>query len=349
MRLNTMIAALRAYNPLDLLRFGRDVQTLIRMQFLYAALESGLLAALKTPSTKDDLVQKLDARHPELLEALLNVGLSLGELSCRNGIYRVKGKRSLAVTGEKGDPLAALVQASLNHYNSSYLNLASRMHGAPSDNQLDEIGDTVARCSKLYAPFFQSFVSDAVAGKGALRILDIGCGSGIYLHDAYEANPGVSGIGIDMDRAVVEQARRNLAGWDIGDRFTIINGDIRVPPAGLSGSFDLITMFNVVYYFKTEERPALFRSVQSMLSPGGRIALATNVQGEPKDISSSHLNLVTSSIAGCTPLPVLGEVTSLLKDSGFDQIKVTRLIPGTALYGILATAKPSPPSAAGLA
>jgi 4-hydroxy-2,2'-bipyrrole-5-carbaldehyde O-methyltransferase len=237
--------------------------------------------------------------------------------------------------------VAALYQASLNHHNSSYLNLASRMRGIPSDNRLGEIGDTVARASKIYAPFFQSFVSDTVAGKGALRILDIGCGSGIYLHDACEANPGVSGIGIDMDRAVVEQARRNLAGWGISDKFTIVDGDIRVPPTGLSGTFDLITMYNMIYYFKTEERPALFRCVQSILSPGGRIALVSNVQGEPKDVSSSHLNLVTSSIEGCTPLPALDEVTSLLRDSGFEQVKVTRLIPGIALYGVLATAKAS--------
>jgi SAM-dependent methyltransferase len=349
MKLKTLIAALRAYNPLDLLRFGRDAQTLIRVQFLYAAIDSGLLAALKTPATRDDLVQKLDARRPELLEALLNVGISVGELSCGNGVYRVKGKRSLAVTGEKGDPLAALYQASLNHHNSSYLNLASRMRGVPSDNRLDEIGDTVARASKIYAPFFQSFVSDTVAGKGALRILDIGCGSGIYLHDAYEANSSVSGMGIDMDQAVVERTRRNLAGWGIGDKFTIIGGDIRVPPAGLSGNFDLITMYNVIYYFKPEERPALLHSVRSMLSPCGRVAIATNVQGQPKDFSSSHLNLVTSSIEGCTPLPLLGEVTSLLRDSGFEQIKVTRLIPGTALYGIMATTEASQSSTAGLA
>jgi len=339
MKLNTLIAELRVQNPLVLLQFVRDQQTLWRIDFLYAAIDSGLLAALKTPSTKEELITKLEVRRQELLEALLNVGLSLGEISCRNGVYKVKGKRSLAVTGKKGDPLAALVQASLNHHASSYLNLASRLHGAPLDNRLGEIGDTVARCSKLYAPVFQSLVTDTVAGKGALRILDIGCGSGIYLHDAYKANSEVSGIGIDMDRAVVEQAQRNLAGWGIGDKFTIIDGDFRVPPDGLSGTFDLILMFNLIYYFKTEERPAFLRSVRSMLSPGGRVAVATNVQGEPKDMSSSHLNLVVSSIEGCTPLPALGEITSLLKNSGFEQIKVTKLVPGTALYGIVAAAK----------
>ena len=106
-------------------------------------------------------------------------------------------------------------------------------------------------------------------------------------------------------------------------------------------------MYNVIYYFKAQERPGLLRSIRSMLSPGGRIALATSVRGEPKDMLSSHFNLVTSSIAGCTPLPTLDEVTSLLRDSGFELIKVTRLIPGTAMYGIVATAKASPSGAAG--
>jgi hypothetical protein len=65
MRLNTLIAALRAYNLLDLLRFARDVQTLIRVQFLYAAIDSGLLAALKTPATRTTWPRSLmpDARN----------------------------------------------------------------------------------------------------------------------------------------------------------------------------------------------------------------------------------------------------------------------------------------------
>jgi 4-hydroxy-2,2'-bipyrrole-5-carbaldehyde O-methyltransferase len=221
------------------------------------------------------------------------------------------------------------------------------MHGAPSCNHPDEIGDLVARASKAYVPFLRGFISDTVAGKRASRILDIGCGSGIYLRDAYEANPGVSGMGIDMDPAVVEQARRNLAEWNIADKFTILEGDIRVAPAKLSGSFDLITMYNMIYYFKSEERPLFMRAVRSMLSPGGRVALATTVRGEPKDITSSHLNLVISSTKGCTPLPTVDEITSLLKDSGFEQVDVTRLIPGIGFYGTVATARASPSGAAG--
>ena len=71
MKLSALIAALRIQVPLVLLRFARDVQALTRIDFLYAAIDSGLLEEVRTPSTKKELVTKLEVRRPELLEALL--------------------------------------------------------------------------------------------------------------------------------------------------------------------------------------------------------------------------------------------------------------------------------------
>jgi hypothetical protein len=48
----------------------RDWQAFVRMHFIYAAHESGLLEALSTPASRDDLIQKLNVRRPEILEAL---------------------------------------------------------------------------------------------------------------------------------------------------------------------------------------------------------------------------------------------------------------------------------------
>ena len=47
---------------------------------------------------------------------------------------------------------------------------------------------------------------------------------------------------------VVEQAKQNMENGGLSDKFRIIAGDIRVPHDGLEGPFDLITLYNIIYY-----------------------------------------------------------------------------------------------------
>jgi hypothetical protein len=79
----------------------RDWQAFVRMHFIYTAFESGLLEALSIPSYRNDLIQKLNVKRPEILEALLDVGLSVKELAYKDGTYSIKGKRSKAVGGKR--------------------------------------------------------------------------------------------------------------------------------------------------------------------------------------------------------------------------------------------------------
>jgi 4-hydroxy-2,2'-bipyrrole-5-carbaldehyde O-methyltransferase len=319
---------------LSLIRFIRDWRTLVRMHFLHAAVDSGLLEALRTPASRDELLQELKVKRPELLDALLDVGLALGELSRRNGCYKVKGRRARSLIGDRGDPLAALIQANVTYYNSVYRNVSDRLRGAPRGEYLEEIGDLVARVSKLAEPYVRRFVKSTVAGRQPMRILDVGCGSGVYLRAAHEANRSATGVGIDMDGAVVEQARRNLERWGMADRFEVMVSDIRELPADLSGPFDLITLYNVIYYIPVAERASLFSSLRSLLSPIGTVAIVTSTESGGRDLFAANLNLATSSMVGNTPLPELDEITAQLDDGGFTSIKITRLVPRSAFYGI---------------
>ncbi|OEU83955.1 MAG: hypothetical protein BA873_15810 [Desulfobulbaceae bacterium C00003063] len=61
----------------------RDWQAFVGMHFIFAALKSGSLKALSTPSSRHDLIQRLDLKRPETLEALLDVGLSVKKLACK--------------------------------------------------------------------------------------------------------------------------------------------------------------------------------------------------------------------------------------------------------------------------
>src|SRR3954452_6964679 len=75
----------------------QSMKTLLKLHFLYAAIESGLLDALRSPTTKAELVKKLGVQRPDLLEALLKVGVSLGELSAKRGTYSIRGRYARAL------------------------------------------------------------------------------------------------------------------------------------------------------------------------------------------------------------------------------------------------------------
>ena len=117
----------------------RDWQTFIRMYFVYAALESGLLEALQTPCTRESLLDNLDAKRPEILDAILDVGLSVKELSCSNGFYRIRGKRSkLSADGEVA--LANSVQSGGTDWATANINLTNTtLEGITPLPDLDEI------------------------------------------------------------------------------------------------------------------------------------------------------------------------------------------------------------------
>lgn len=336
MKFKYLITVLRTMKIPGLFPIMRDWQSFLRMHFIYAAHESGLLEALSTPSSRDELIQKLDIKRSEIFDALLDVGLSVKELAYKNGLYNIKGKRSRAITGNDGDMLAAMIQANITYYSSAYRNATDRMHGAPLGNDLEKIGGVVARFAKIGEPLIRNFIADIVTGKNSMRVLDVGCGSGVFLQSTFNANPNATGIGIDKDEVVADQAKQNIIKWGLSDKFRIIAGDFRVPHDGLEGPFELIMLYNIIYYFPLEERYELLRMLRSMLSLDGVIAIVMNLQSKGKDLGAANLNMVNCSLKGLTPLPDLDDITEQLKGSGFNQIKAVRLIPGSTFYGISA-------------
>jgi 2-polyprenyl-3-methyl-5-hydroxy-6-metoxy-1,4-benzoquinol methylase len=315
----------------------KDWQAFIRMHFIYVAYESGLLQALDTPRTRNELIKELDVERPELFDALLEVGLAAKELALNDGLFHIRGKRSKAVVGPNGDMLAAMIQANVTYYSDAYRNAADRIRGGELGDDLARIGDLVARFSKISEPIIKDFISGIVRGKTPLRIFDIGCGSGVLLKSAFDANALASGVGLDIDEAVVQQARHNISSWGLSDRFTILPGDVRHVCREIAGPFDVITLYNLLYYFEVSERLGLLQTLRDMLAPQGVLTVAMGFRSKGKDIGTANLNLANSSLKGVTPLPELHDVTSLLTQCGFDDIEVHRFIPGSTFYGVVAS------------
>ena len=108
------------------------------------------------------------------------------------------------------------------------------------------------------------FVTDVLNGARDLRILDLGCGTGVLT--AHLRRYGTV-TGIDLSSNAVAIARQLVPGVEFR------SGSLdAVDP---SARFDLITMFDVLEHIPETERPALLAQLAGLLAPHGRVFAST--------------------------------------------------------------------------
>jgi 4-hydroxy-2,2'-bipyrrole-5-carbaldehyde O-methyltransferase len=327
------LAMLRTARVTAQLALRHDATAFVRLHYLASASRAGIIDAL--PASQAELAERLEVSNADLLDGLVRLGLALGELSQEpDGRISLAGQRSLALVGEDGAPLVAMLEEFTGYHASVYRELPARIAGAPLGDYLGPTATVVANSSRVVEPFVASFVGTVVGRLRPRRLLEVGCGSGIYLRAAARAEPGLSGIGIDMDPEVVALASKNLRAWGLADSFRVLRADIRVPPNELAGPFDLVTLYNNVYYFAVDERPALFRKLRGWLGAEGGLSLVSMMQGG--STLAADLDLTLRSTVGATALPHLDQLQSQLHESGFDQVESFKLLATDPFYGVVA-------------
>jgi 4-hydroxy-2,2'-bipyrrole-5-carbaldehyde O-methyltransferase len=332
-----LLGLMMSQGPLRTMKFLDDWQATMRMYYLYAAIETGLLKALTAPRTRAELIDALAVKRPEILDALLDVGLAIGELGKAGDRIKVKGLRSRALQTDKDEIFTGIVQANVTYYHETFHDTPMRVRGAALADRLDYYAEIVARFSRGTEPFVADFLKRAIRRRGPLSLLEIGCGSGIHLRTASVLNPAITGFGLDVDTKVATQAERNLAEWGLSDRFHVSVGDIRNPPPEIAGPFDVVTLFNNIYYFPVAERPALFKQLRGLTRDTGRLLLATFVASRGRDAMAAALNLATSSEHRLTPLPDEDLLAQQLREAGFHTLRRQRLMPRSTLLGFTAS------------
>lgn len=311
----------------------RDYTPFARVHFLAAAAECGVLRALRQPLSMEDLAHRIEVRRPDLLDALLAVGVALEELGFEGRLYSLRGRRARLIASGEGDAFAALVEEWMHYDAAVFRELEPRLRGAALGEYLAPTATIVARSSRVLEPFVAAYLRAEVARRRPRRVLDVGCGSGVYLRHASAASPGVTGVGIDIDPQVVDLARKNIIAWGIADRFEIVVGDAR--RENPSGPFDLITLFNNIYYFAPEERVLFFRRLRTWIAPGGALAVVTATAGSTVAIRA--FDLVLRSTEGCWALPSRDALVAQLRASGFGSVRRDEIAAGQSLDAFLAT------------
>src|SRR5262249_6269554 len=145
----------------------------------------------------------------------------------------------------------------------------------------------VARSSRVLEPFVREAVDDAVPARGPIRLLEVGCGSGIYIHHAATRNGELTALGLALVPEVAEVARAKRARGNLAHRVTIAVGDVRTRAP--EPVYDLATLHNNINYFPVAARVDVLRHVRGFLRPSGRLLVTIACLGRGGSVDMLNL------------------------------------------------------------
>ena len=332
-----LVEVLRSGNLGARLRASREGLTGVRLQLIAAALDLGLLDALgEGPASTEQLAGRLGATEQELLAAYLRV-LAAAGLITGEGTWRLT-RFGRAVLGD--DVVRATYEGFGGYHTELYRDLPALLRGGPGRRDTAEQGQVIARLSTALYPLVRELLVRAVAERRPARVLDIGCGAGLYLAAMLEAAPYATGIGVDADPDAAALARRTLAERGLADRASIEAVDIQEllgagRAAALTDGIELALLANVIYYLPVDERVELLRAVARLLAPGGALVVVTTVAGP--QLFSRHLDLVLRAQDGRMELPAVDVLLGQLHEAGLQPGPPERIgPPGAALNAVTA-------------
>ncbi len=134
---------------------------------------------------------------------------------------------------------------------------------------------------------------------GKPRLLDYGCGAGVFLHLLAGAGFTGSREGCDVSAKMLEQAR---ARWPAGAEQVPLHHVDPQQTSLESESFDVITASCVLHHVMPADRNGVLAEIARMLKPGGRLVI----------FEHNPLNPLTRWMVSRSPL----DVNAVLLDAG---------------------------------
>jgi SAM-dependent methyltransferase len=336
MRLGTMWDMMGGRDMRLTLRAFRMMEPLHRIAWLGAAARHGLLARLAAgPCSFEVLASEYapDPRGHEALRAWLRHGCLLREIRLREAAYELRGSMAKGLADPAHARLAAYVEALNEIHHRGIYGVMDRLAAGESLTLADLDAPLVARVAQMLAPVLREVVDDHVPGRGEVALLELGCGAGPYLEHACARNPDLTAVGVDFDPEVAEVARVNLARRGFDDRVEVLAADLRT--IELPRTFDVVTMFNLIYYFPVAERGEVIEAVARHVAPGGKLVITSSCHAGT--IANNMLDVWFSAMPECGPLPEPDALVQHLSAAGLTPQTPRRLVPGEEYRLFVAT------------
>ncbi len=312
-----------------------DSRSLVRTLFLASAARLGLLPYLRIERTMDELVERTGCRRIDRLQAWLGVGVDLGELRRRGGRYCVAGIRARALATGDG-LLTAHYQSVLEYQVGPYAELDQLLRDPPGQGRddLDRYAKEIAQVSLAAAPFVTSVVRRTLADLHPARVLDVGCGTGVYIKAALEFDSEVRVDGVDLAEEVILAGRLELTNAGLGSRAQLHVGDVRDWLRSSDARFGLVMLLNNIYYFDRTQRQELYRELGASLLDGGQMLVVSMTV--PGSVAAGHLHFMLTCQEGGASLPGRAELVADLAAAGYETMEERKLVPTEPFVGVRA-------------
>jgi SAM-dependent methyltransferase len=110
------------------------------------------------------------------------------------------------------------------------------------------------------------------------RILDVGCGFGLFAAYFGQTHPRRRIVGVDPDARRIGIAREVAAHLSLGAHEFLV-GDIRDAP--LRGPFDAAYVLDVMHHLPAEDQGRVLERLRALLAPGG-VLIMKDITTEPR-------------------------------------------------------------------
>src|SRR5579871_7013409 len=128
----------------------------------------------------------------------------------------------------------------------------------------------------------QRTVAEAAGERPAIRVVDLGTGTGETLRRVAAVHPEATVVGVDAAEDMLAVARANLPA----------NAELciaRLPDGVPDGPFDIAVSVLAIHHLDEQEKQTLFRAVADRLAPGGRFVVGDLIEpDDPADIVTAR-------------------------------------------------------------
>lgn len=255
-------------------RLAATLDGLARVHLLKTGVHLGLFEALREPRGAPELADRLGLAS-DLVLAWLRAAHAQGLVALQGGRYRLRSFVTWLLDAPQAPTLHALIDQAADGYGPVLASLPELLKGA----ERPEFGSSseavrVAAITRLVEKPALRALARVPGTRSARRVLDVGCGFGSYLAGLLQRYRDCQGLGIELDPAVAEEARRTLREAQVSRRAEVRVGDfmtLELP----KGNFDLVLVNHGLYYFPPPQRMSLLRRARGRLSEHGTLAIQT--------------------------------------------------------------------------